>query len=228
VNADTRCRDIYKQTSRFGPIETLCREKNMGFEILLGAPFLNPPLAFLGYQPGGGPMDTAEARARGYEESWVEDTCQFATAPWGLARRLREVFPVEVLAKSVALNALFVRAKSVAEYERIVSLGDRRQIQKFCAEHVRTILDLIAPRNLIVIGHRTLDLFCKGRPALKNSRGRILVKTGDVFGWNAHAVLHLTGARIGADDRRAIKGYLDTVLPAALDATIAPTATVRA
>jgi hypothetical protein len=207
---DVICRDIYTETREFGPIAALRPE--LGFEILVGPPYGNAPIAFLGYQPGDWPnMSVAEARERGYEDSWVTDQCQYATEDWPLARGLRDIFPRQLLAKCVGLNAIFVRARNAHEYQRAVSLTDRKLIRAFCLGRVRRILDAIKPRQIVVIGLGTLELFGRGTPSLISSSGSVLAKTGLVFGKAAHAVVHLTGARIKREHRLSIKQYLQSV-----------------
>jgi hypothetical protein len=201
-------RAVYNQTRVFAPIAALRREQGMGFEILLGPPYKNPPIAFIGYQPGEWSMTTAQARENGYEDGWVTDECQFASADWPLAKRLREIFPKSMLAGCVGLNAVFLRAKKLDEYRKKVCFRDRQRIEDFCREQVQTLLRAIEPRNLIVIGHETLNLFCDGTPVLRSAAGRTLVKSGELFGQQAHAILHLSGARISNPDRCDIGRYL--------------------
>jgi hypothetical protein len=222
TSLETVCRGIYAKTRAFGPIASLRRKKKMGFEILLGPPFKHAPIAFIGYQPGDWKLSPAEARRKGYEHSWVTNECQFATEGWVLARRLREIFRKDVLQQCVGLNAVFLRARNVREYEAKVGLRDRRSIEQFCRVQVKALLDAIDPLTIVAIGHGTLDLFGNAHPVLKNNRGQALVKSGKIFERPAYSVLHLSGARIRREDRQEIARYLRIVTgtaPASLAAS---------
>jgi hypothetical protein len=211
VRPEDVCLDIYRQTRECPEIASLRAEKDMGFEILLGPPYEKPPIAFIGYQPGDWGTTSSEARKKGYEDSWVTKQCQYATESWPLAQRLRKIFPVEFLARCVGLNAIFVRAPNVFEYERAITAAIRRRIREFCIGHVRSILDSIQPIQIVVIGHDTQALFGDSVPCLTSETGRVLVRKGQIFDREVHVVLHLTGAWIRSADRLKIAKYLQAL-----------------
>jgi hypothetical protein len=195
------CLDIYAETRQF------CSATNipgMGFEILMGPPFREPPIAFIGYQPGEWKLSPEEARLEGYEDGWVTNCCHYADQTWPLARRLQEMFGPRLLEQCVGLNAIFVRAANIASYNATVPKSVRHSISDFCLPQVQRLLDVIAPKTIFVIGHRTLDLFGGGTPSTTSVKGRHLIKTGTVFGRKALAMIHLTGGRISREDRSTI------------------------
>jgi hypothetical protein len=186
------CRTIYRETSEHEAIVAAREQYNLGFEILMGPPRLNPDIAFIGYQPGEWAMSVTEARTAGYEDWWVHGTCQYATAKWKLAVRLRTMFTAEGLESCVGLNAIFVRARSIAEYQR-VPVELRNRIRTFCLAQVDRMLRAMEPKKIVVIGFETMRLFGRAHPC-DVSAGKVLVRAGYVFQRRAFATPHLSAA----------------------------------
>jgi hypothetical protein len=201
-------KDIYRQTKCFHPISELCQKQHMTYEVLMGPPHGTPPIAFIGYQPGEWELTPEQARAAGYEDCWVKSVCHYAEAKWRLAIRLRDIFGAPFLHRCVGLNAIFVRAQNIDAYAQAVPPRTRKLIADFCLAKVRLLLDAIDPRNIVVIGHGTLDLFGGGTPLLRNERNEALIKRGIVSGRPAYSIPHLTGARIRRADFEQIAGHL--------------------
>lgn len=200
---DAICRNIYKNTSKCSPITHLLGEE-FGFEILMGPPFNETPVLFIGYQPGNWALSVAEARSAGYESSWVVNSkSQYATENWRLAIKLREIFKpanMELLEQSVGLNAVYVRSKNIQHYNRSVSLEDRKLIQNYCLKCNQEIIQLIKPKKMIVIGFGTMDVFGPSTADLLGHNNRCLTKLGSIFDHDTLAVRHLTGARFKTSD----------------------------
>ena len=186
------CRSIYRETSENEAIVAAREQHNLGFDILMGPPRLKPEIAFIGYQPGEWTMSVAEARMAGYEEWWVEEQCQYATAKWKLAKRLRDMFTAERLENCVGLNAIFVRARSIAEYQK-VPIDVRHRIRTFCLAQVDRMLRAMEPKKIVVIGFETMKLFGRAQPCDVNA-GKVLVRGGEVFQRRAFATPHLSAA----------------------------------
>ena len=200
---DAICRNIYKNTRKCSPITHLLGEE-FGFEILMGPPFNETPVLFIGYQPGNWALSVAEARSAGYESSWVVNSkSQYATENWRLAIKLREIFKpanMELLEESVGLNAVYVRSKNIQHYNRSVSLEDRKLIQNYCFNCNKEIIQLIKPKKIIVIGFGTMDVFGPSTADLLGHDNRCLTKLGIICDQEVLAVRHLTGARFTSDD----------------------------
>jgi hypothetical protein len=213
LSPDEICRGIYEETRQYAPITNL---SEMGFEILLGPPFPQPPIVFIGYQPGEGTLSAAQSRLKGYEDHWITDACQLALEDWVLAKKLQRMFDRELLANCVGLNAIFVRAKNIGAYNSRVPIRVRREIQQFCLNRVERILDSISPKLILVIGLQTLELFGGGTTSVTGTNGRVLMKSGKVFNRKAHAMLHLSGCRIASGDREAINAAIHAELATSL------------
>jgi len=196
MNIDERCAAVYAETRE---LPLLKANPALGFEILMGPPRHRPQVAFIGYQPGDGAMTIQQARQAGYEQRWPSEN-EYLTQPYLLARRLRGMFGNELLKQCVGLNAIFLRAQSISIYNSLVSRRDRRVAQAFCLDQVRVLLDVMEPRSVVAIGFSTLSLFGGGQADLHGEAGRVLTKTGEVFGRPALATLHLSGARIARGD----------------------------
>jgi hypothetical protein len=168
-----------------------------GYKILYGPPHHRPPVLFMGYQPGGNKPEP-------YEKDRWPAVSEYATENWPLGRKMRGLFDQEFLAECSGLNAIFVRAPSADAYRREFkeTLG---AIEKFCMDRVHRLVRAMDPQKIVVIGFAALNLFGSSKPILSNSAGRVLVREGRVAGWPALATLHLSGARISAEDLNSIK-----------------------
>ena len=69
---------------------------NLGFKILYGPPVVEPPILFIGYQPGGEKESMIESEHQGWPEA-----CEY----------------VEVLEACVGVNAIFLRAPADGTYQ---------------------------------------------------------------------------------------------------------------
>ena len=196
---------LYEDTSK----QVSQRLKKCGFQVLMGPPHLNAPLLFLGYQPGKGCKTALEEREYGSEDRWP-DVCEYATEHWRLAQRLQDIFDESVLRGSVGLNAIFVRADSIATYETSFDSSVRRKIEALCLSCVKEIVCAVQPKKVVVIGFSTLKLLSPATWSdhCRNLKGRVLIRRGSVFGYDAVGVLHLTGARMSKADRQTIATFL--------------------
>ena len=156
---------------------------------------------FIAYQPGG----SKDERHLGEREQWRK-VCEYATAPWPLAARMRELFSVEFLESCVAANAIFFRARDQDTY---ATMGDPRTlstIAQFCRDRVERLINLLEPKSIVYIGFNAAG--GKSQSDLVSPKGRVLAKTCEVAGQSAVQILHLSGAQISNDDRALIREYL--------------------
>lgn len=204
-------REIYKRTRVFyKKIQPHFGDQDFGFKILNGPPHSEPPVLFLGYQPGGATEDKLRYQKTGAHYSWPQEI-EYLTEPWSLAVNVREIFnPFPgLLNQCVALNAIFFRAPSVRQW-RTLDSSLRQDAKNFCIDHVKSIVKRLKPKLVIVNGFETLRLFRKAQAGrndqhdLRNANNRLLTQHCEVEGYDGLATLHLSGARISAVDRREI------------------------
>jgi len=213
------CCGIYARTKKF-LYEEMAKEdskrlKEAGFQILMGPPHSDAPVLFVGYQPGKGCKTAAQEREYGSEDHYPE-VCEYVTECWALAKCLRAIFDdfdENLLRRSVGLNAIFVRADTVAAYDAGFTAPTRRKIKKFCIGCVLEIIEAVRPKKIVVIGFSTLSLFREGadwNEDIRGSKNQALTKTGQIASRDAIAAMHLTGARISKADREKIADRLRT------------------
>jgi hypothetical protein len=200
---------IYVETRRFyNEILPRMGHADCGFKILYGPPTAEPPIMFIGYQPGGDKSHDFE----GDHHQWPA-VCEYATADWPLAKALREVFCPEFLRSCVGTNGIFFRAPSADDYRTELDLPLRNDIQRFCRRQVNALIAEMRPRQIVFIGLAAMALFVRGLPERISDTSRILVRSGVVAGCPSLGILHLTGCRISADDRVRIRDRLRGLIP---------------
>lgn len=204
TEADAFCRSVYVAAKNFYETE-IKSYWDQGFQILYGPPFIQPPILFVGYQPGKGLKKPEEERAYGSEDRWPE-VSEYVTERWRLATNLQNMFGPDLLARCVGLNAVFIRANSIREYNAAVSRELRSRAAKFCIDQVSQIVDAIRPKMIVAIGLETLSLFDKGDlKAIRSADGRrVLMKLGKIARREAVATLHLSGVQIAKRHRTEI------------------------
>ena len=200
---DALCRKIYQEVSNFDPISNAL-SYDIGFEILMGKPFYEPHVLFIGYQPGDGNMSPLQAREAGYERDWVsEEKCQFATESWMLARKIRSIFGdnnLHILERCVGINALYIRAKNINEYNTVFDYKSRKIIKSFCKAQNEKIIKAIKPNKIIVLGFGTMDIFGNSNYDIVDDKGKPITKIAEIFGVQSLVVKHLTGARFSKNE----------------------------
>lgn len=206
---DAKCQEIYREARTF--FDKISSSPNYGFKILNGPPLYQPPILFVGYQPGGGSDDGELEKSRGAEDRWPA-VCEYATESWILAKKMRRMFGRQYLAQCVGMNAIFLRAPHVDEYKRDFDKNLREQVEQFCLPKVAQIIEATDPAKVVAIGFDTLNLFGGGIDGLvskgKNGRPRPLTRVGQIAGRQAIATLHLSGARISNTDLDRIRDHV--------------------
>jgi hypothetical protein len=148
-NARLNCRKIYKDAQTF--FDRIPRPRNYGFKILYAPPFYQPPILFIGYQPGGDDDDWEREAARGSDKNWPA-VCEYATESWKLAKVMRHMFGRVFLESCVGVNAIFIRSPTVTDYNRAFDKKTRAQIKTFCLASVVHIVEAIVPQKIVAIG----------------------------------------------------------------------------
>lgn len=199
------CREVYVETRAFYEAHSPAMgPAALGFRILYGPPVAKPPVLFLGYQPGG-----TMAEDGNQHETWpvVSD---YAVQSWPLAARLRETLGEAKVAASTGLNAIFFRAKSIADWRRF-KRPLRDEMEAFSLSRAERIVRVLAPRHIVVIGLGTFDRLTAGTASTLGA-GRVLAKRGDLWGASAIGIMHLSGARVRRDERDRISAYLAEII----------------
>jgi hypothetical protein len=195
AQVESIAKQVYAEAADF--FRRLTPAPAYGYKILNGPPLSPLPILFVGYQPGG-------AAPEDYSDRWPP-VCQHATANWPLAQRMRQLFDKSLLEQCCGVNAIFVRAPNNDAYGKQYDRTLRAEIAEFCLPRVVRIVEALeAETTIVAIGHDTLRLFGHTEPRRESAAGRLLTITGRVADHDAIAMLHLTGARISAQDFRTI------------------------
>jgi hypothetical protein len=190
---EAKCQEIYREAQTF--FSQISYSPNYGFKILVGPPLYQPPILFVGYQPGGGSDDAELEAARGSDKHWPP-TCEYATESWTLAKKMRRMFKRQYLEQCIGMNAIFLRSPTAYDYKRNIDKTTRAQIEGFCLARVGQIIEAIDPLKIVAIGLKTLELFGAAEADLINEKGRTLTSVGQIAGRPAIATLHLSAAHI--------------------------------
>lgn len=204
-------KQIYHNSKLFFSQLPALRENNLTYEILLGPPFFRPPIAFIGYQPGDGPLPPEESKQ--YEDSWVDPFCHYAKADWPLARELRKVYSVNFLHRCVGMNAIFVRSSNATSYRKSLSSASvRNTVASFCVDQVATLIQALHPENIVIIGRDAAKLLpfdtTHTQYTVRNDKQYPLWLAGSLWKRPAIAVTHLTGAPLFKAERELIYNEL--------------------
>lgn len=217
------CAEAYAQTR---DISLFRDNAKLGFEIFLTPPRLRPPILFIGYNPGDASNNTPidEARAKGYEDRPpAENELATAKKDYRLATQLQKMFEYDLLSECVALNAVFIRTRSIDDYLRL-DADKREELQEFCFSMVRKLVDAMDPERIVVLGFRTLDLLQAEwtKDCTSPKKNRQLTRWTQVFKRQALAILH-PSARISSDDLKLMADRVRffTANGASLDAAAA-------
>lgn len=204
------CRSVYSETaSLYDHLVPKMGERALGYKILYGPPKVRAPILFLGYQPGGSKCDARKGELDGERVGWPQE-CEYATAKWLLAQKMREIWGAELLAECVGLNLIFFRARSIKEWKR-VPLDVLAEAKAHSREKAALLVGALQPQKIVVIGLGAFDLMTKTFGATSRSivrpAERDLIRGADLCGIPSLGTIHLTGARLSSDERRAICTY---------------------
>ncbi|GBR69998.1 hypothetical protein [Gluconobacter kanchanaburiensis] len=117
---------------------------------------------------------------------------------------------VNYLERCTGLNLVFFRAPSMAAWRQIAR-PVRKELETFSQDNCEYITRALCPRMIFVIGLGTFDTLTKGRPVLRKQHSRradVLVREGQIWGFPAIGVTHLTGSRINTCDRERLALFL--------------------
>jgi hypothetical protein len=131
--------------------------------------------------------------------------CEYATESWKLALILRSMFGERLLKNCVGTNANFFRSPEWATWHQVPT-ETREALEQFSQDKLRKLIEILQPRNIVVIGLSTLDRFGSTVPILTSSQGRTLMRSAKIGGREAVSTLHLSSRRvkITSEERLAI------------------------
>jgi hypothetical protein len=196
--------DLYSETARFYDrlrSQLTGHNNDFGYRLIYGPAFARPRILWLAFQPGGSTANPAHSAIE------LSGLCAYSYQNWTLARRMRAIFPIEVLRESVAVNAIFIRSPRIQTYKRL-SVTIRRDIFAFCKPRIERLIWRLDPTLVVVIGLATLRLFDRSPVMVRlGHNGKALVRRGKIGGRRVIAVPHLSGSRIGKADLNKIAAY---------------------
>lgn len=199
---------VYAATRREN--ERLGEKHRCGFKILNGPPLPSPPVLFLAYQPGGGLGD--QERYRQSEVSWPQ-TLEYLCSDHKMWREVRALIDNDDrLKRCVGMNAIFFRAKSVKEWQGRLPRKVREDAEKFSLWKAEEIVNALAPKRIIVIGYVTMKQAVAEQSLVysprTNAEGQALARQFTLWGREAIAIPHLSGARLRSGHRQEIYGFV--------------------
>ena len=195
---DTVVQDIYARTYQLWEASrsrlTKCHDH--GFKILYGPPRFEPGVLVVALQPGGDAY-----HVKGAELRQPSMTNEYLSESWPLASELRKRFGTAYLQEAVGTNAIFFRAPSWAEWQR-VERGLRTQLEIFSLSQNKRLIRAIKPKQILLLGWDTLELMggtgfrelVANKPVNNRPRRKRLLQSGKIDGIPAFAIPHPSAA----------------------------------
>lgn len=206
---------LYTEAANFW--RSMSLQPKYGFKIFNGPPTSGAEILFIGYQPGGGHEDWQKEKripvhnGVGTHKGWPH-VCEYATAEWRLAPKMRYIFGKDRLKNCVGTNVIFLRYPNEACYRNDIG-GQRKNIEQFCKERIVFIVQAIKPKRIVTVGFKALEMFGPVETKLLRPGGRgALVKSGQIASREALGMVHLTGARpaVSKDELARLAFYFQT------------------
>jgi hypothetical protein len=190
---ETTCQQIYPKAREF--FNSACAKNPAydGFCILQGPPFFQPPILFIGYQPGRREPGQ-QNRELEWEHTWPPE-CNNAKGTYKLSRKLQSMFqaPYLDLEECVGMNAIFLRSDDSPTFKKAFK-AELADIERFCIAKTHQVIEAIDPLKIAAIGLETGRLLAEDWETVeKRKNGDILVQYGWIAGKNAIAFAHPTG-----------------------------------
>jgi hypothetical protein len=152
-------------------------------------------ILFLGLNPGGGLVDAEQGELIGERKSWPLEH-EYEKQDYILAKRIRKIWENNKIQNSVALNQLFFRSPGIGAWKQnTLPVDSRKNAEKFCLNNCEKMIRAINPKEVIMIGLSTLSrsVFIEHELKLGERRRRLVVK-GNLWGFPAYSVIHLSGS----------------------------------
>ncbi|HXQ93126.1 MAG TPA: hypothetical protein VN739_08980 [Nitrososphaerales archaeon] len=169
-----------------------------------------PPLMILSLNPGGSEVDyesSGDKERFERRESFIPVSNEYVSSNYPMARKIRRFFHnhIQMLSESVAIPVIFFRSKDYSYLRSQLSVPRINQLEGFCLDKTKEILDYLVPNRFLMIGFDTLtklkDRFgdFSNEVDLPGRETRIGIST-TWRGTSVFAIRHLTGSRISNAD----------------------------
>jgi hypothetical protein len=177
-----------------------------GFSVLGGPPILQPSLLILGENPGFNAEDQRLGQAH-VETSWPEisNLCD-PKCDWKMLTVLRQLlkaagYSSEALQNIVMSNFLFFKSPSMRDWWSNEWACVER-LEAFCKQEVASLISILKPKRIMVLGLRVFDQHAQGNNAVLNDANgrRRLLLTGKIHGVESFAIMHPTGSHVASAD----------------------------
>lgn len=179
-----------------------------GFRVFYSPVREDAKLIIVGANPGGGPESFDQADA-----ALIPAEHEYFRFNYAMAVRMRDLFDgvgrIDLLRKSVKLNANFFRTRDTAEWQSVPA-AIRDRLERHCAAQLRAVIETVGPSLILCEGMATFDQLCH---LLDASRVEVPTRTAGrrIYG-RAHlpsdtilaGMVHPTGARISSADRATV------------------------
>ena len=179
-----------------------------GYRVFYGPVVRKGGLMIIGFNPGGDKST--------FQERLVPTTHEYLWESYAIARRMRDILGVEAIEKSVKLNRIFFKTRSMKEWQA-VEKTKRKELDVYCRDVVKTIVERIEPEIIIVEGFASYTLLSNELALgvhkerwVCNANGRRLM----VFRGKCVGIIHPSGARLSKADVTLIKATLGEFIKA--------------
>ena len=189
--------EIYREAAAlYESVQDSLSENALGYEVLYGPPLLNPPVLFVGYQPGGGkPEPLPILSPSGDPPPWPA-IFEYATREFALAKRLQLAFGREFLETCTGLNAIFLRSPSMDAYQQSVPPDVRAKFKALGVGATRDIIATLKPKIIVMISFSAMELFTQdGKAVLKDGDDQWQLSSAELNGTPVYGMRHPTARR---------------------------------
>ncbi|MEG8015272.1 hypothetical protein [Sphingomonas sp. 22R3R2A-7] len=197
-------------------------EGRCGYSILGALPVRKSPLLIIGLNPG---YDADDATMPPHRQTTWPLHAYLDDDRYPLKDRLKDLLDSDPwrgpLSLALTTNFLFFRSRSLRGDQpawQQVPLQLRRELQAFCLGELQELIDLVAPKRILVLGMTAVGQYLyDNQPALQDDKGNWLIAKGHLWGRPAIGIKHPTGARwTNRDWQRAKIWFSAQIDPTAL------------
>ena len=182
-----------------------------GFKVFYSPVRKHPRVMIISRNPGGNEESFRREDLGRFERGdfSVPKVHEYVERKYRIAKKMRKLFEGQerMLDNSIAFTVLFFRSKDMRLWRKKIDRQTRKEMENFCYEKVREIMEKIRPKILLVIGvetYRKLKEHVLGKvdneKSINGKNGRRISITAR---WNdipVFCVPHMTGARITNSD----------------------------
>lgn len=189
-----------------------------GFKIFYSPVHSKPALMIISFQPGGTEKDFEQEQRSLFQNGnfSLPQSNEYSEKKYRMAKEIRKLFDFEGggehLQQSVVFPLIFFRSPNIKEWRKLTRKL-RLNMEEYCFEKSREIIQELKPKKVLVLGMETYDQlknisepFSEVR-VLHRGRGKKerLVAEAKCKSFVVLAIVHPSGARIGSADRAILK-----------------------